>query len=494
MTFQVRFFIVFAVSMVFYENDASDNVTSTVAPCPDGHFHCFNTSNVCIHQSKNCDGHLDCPLGEDEELCDDFLDSLHWDSMFRKRPSAEDDHDDDDETCKLNYNGKCICRHKDILCHHKNFIQIPENLPREFIHLLDFTGNYFKIVGPMTVVNIPHHVMKLVLKQCNIEELLGGVFYNMTRMKKLYMDNNKLKLFPSNLFESTNQLEVLILAYNQIANIDLNAFEHLSGLTELDLSYNKLTDLNRRILEPLTNLSELLLRGNLLKSVRLHFFPGIPLLILSLMENQIDEVEVGSFAMLPTLLHLFLSYNKIKILRNNTFQNLSNLLSLTLNDNKLTKIDSGVFLDVTTLKSLNFERNPFSTLDRNVLKPLNSLQHVYFERFEKCIAAPHVRVCYPKGDGISSYEHLLHNPVLRASVWVMAAVGCVGNIIVLLGRLLVPTNNVVHSLYIKNLAFSDLLMGVYLFAIAGADQNYRGVYLQHEYEWRHSSLCNICGK
>ncbi|KAK9720503.1 Leucine rich repeat [Popillia japonica] len=261
-----------------------------------------------------------------------------------------------------------------------------------------------------------------------------------------------------------------------------------------DLSYNKLTDLDRKVLEPLTNLTQLSLRGNLLKSVRIHFFPNIPLAMLSLMENQIEEVEVGSLAMLPTLLHLYLSYNKINTLKNNTFHNLSNLLSLTLNDNKLMTIDTGVFLDVTTLKSLNFERNPFTTLDRNVLKPLNSLQHVYFERFEKCIAAPHVRVCYPKGDGISSYEHLLHNPILRASVWVMATVGCVGNIVVLLGRLIIPTNNVVHSLYIKNLSFSDLLMGIYLFTIAGVDQHYRGVYLQHEYNWRHSSLCNICGK
>lgn len=75
----------------------------------------------------------------------------------------------------------------------------------------------------------------------------------------------------------------------------------------------------------------------------------------------------------------------------------------------------------------------------------------------------------------------------------MGAVGCIGNIVVLIGRLLAPTTNVVHSLYIRNLALSDLLMGVYLFTIAGADHYYRDVYLEHEYEWRHSQLCNICG-
>lgn len=76
----------------------------------------------------------------------------------------------------------------------------------------------------------------------------------------------------------------------------------------------------------------------------------------------------------------------------------------------------------------------------------------------------------------------------------MGAVGCVGNLVVLIGRLLAPTTNVVHSLYIRNLALSDLLMGIYLFAIASADHHYRGVYLEHEYDWRHSTLCNVCGK
>ncbi|KAI4464560.1 glycoprotein hormone receptor [Holotrichia oblita] len=214
--------------------------------------------------------------------------------MFRKRQSVEDDHDD--ETCKLDYNGDCICRHRDLLCHDKNYTKAPDNIPREFVHLMDFTGNNFKFTGPTTLENIPHHVIELYV------------------------------------------IHIVALCPVSYTNLKLKYFMFAESL-----------------------------RGNLLKSVRMNFFPNIPLAMLSLMENQIEEVEVGSLAMLPTLLHL------------------------------------------------NFERNPFTTLDRNVLKPLNSLQDVYFERFEKCIAAPHVGVCYPKGDGISSYEHLIHNPILRAS-------------------------------------------------------------------------------
>lgn len=76
----------------------------------------------------------------------------------------------------------------------------------------------------------------------------------------------------------------------------------------------------------------------------------------------------------------------------------------------------------------------------------------------------------------------------------MGAVGCTGNLIVILGRLLAPTNNIVHSLYLRNLALSDLLMGIYLFIIASVDHQYRGVYLRHQYNWRHSFMCNLCGQ
>ncbi|GBM02555.1 hypothetical protein AVEN_178487-1 [Araneus ventricosus] len=39
------------------------------APCPTGYFPC-NTSDVCVEQRKNCDGHSDCPDSSDEWACE----------------------------------------------------------------------------------------------------------------------------------------------------------------------------------------------------------------------------------------------------------------------------------------------------------------------------------------------------------------------------------------------------------------------------------------
>lgn len=62
----------------------------------------------------------------------------------------------------------------------------------------------------------------------------------------------------------------------------------------------------------------------------------------------------------------------------------------------------------------------------------------------------------------------------------MAAIGIIGNLMVLFGRLLARANKrgcqVEHSLYLRHLAASDLIMGVYLAIIAVVDIMYRYVF------------------
>lgn len=59
----------------------------------------------------------------------------------------------------------------------------------------------------------------------------------------------------------------------------------------------------------------------------------------------------------------------------------------------------------------------------------------------------------------------------------MAAIGIIGNLMVLFGRLLARANKrgcqVEHSLYLRHLAASDLIMGIYLAVIAVVDIMYR---------------------
>jgi len=75
----------------------------------------------------------------------------------------------------------------------------------------------------------------------------------------------------------------------------------------------------------------------------------------------------------------------------------------------------------------------------------------------------------------------------------MGIVGLAGNIFVIISRMIIREPNRIHSFYIRNLAGADLLMGVFLLSIAIHDISFRGEFLIHQHEWRHSLTCQLSG-
>ncbi|GFR00903.1 relaxin receptor 2 [Trichonephila clavata] len=161
--------------------------------------------------------------------------------------------------------------------------------------------------------------------------------------------------------------------------------------------------------------------------------------------------------------------------------------------NRLRCLKTDSFGNLTSLLKLDLHGNDIHSIDRRTFSMMSRLKSLYFDEFNLCSLALHVRVCEPRGDGISSIAHLLDSVVLRVSVWLVAFVAGLGNVAVLVGRFLLTEPNEVHSFYIKNLSLADLLMSVYLFVIAAYDVAFRGHYIQQENKWRHSWQCSLCG-
>lgn len=84
-----------------------------------------------------------------------------------------------------------------------------------------------------------------------------------------------------------------------------------------------------------------------------------------------------------------------------------------------------------------------------LLISFNILLCRYFKDFHYCSYAPHVRKCKPNTDGISSFEDLLANVILRVSVWVMAFLTCFGNLFVIGMRSCIRAENNLHAVCIK---------------------------------------------
>lgn len=125
---------------------------------------------------------------------------------------------------------------------------------------------------------------------------------------------------------------------------------------------------------------------------------------------------------------------------------------------------------------------------------------------------PHIRNCKPNSDGeraiqtskssfqveiwnwnffagLSTFDDLLSKPTLRYSAWSMATITCIGNSLVLWGRFTQRDENRAVSMVIRNLAVSDMLMGVYLSIIGIQDYRFRQQYGKVAVEWAASWMC-----
>uniref|UniRef100_A0AAX7UM70 Relaxin family peptide receptor 2a n=1 Tax=Astatotilapia calliptera TaxID=8154 RepID=A0AAX7UM70_ASTCA len=164
-----------------------------------------------------------------------------------------------------------------------------------------------------------------------------------------------------------------------------------------------------------------------------------------------------------------------------------------ISHNPLLRIHPSHFHHLTHLQSLALEGIEIADIQTKVFLPMKNLSHIYFKKFQYCSYAPHVRSCKPNTDGISSFEDLLANMVLRVSVWVMALITCFGNLFVIGMRSLIRAENNLHAACIKVLCCADCLMGVYLFFVGVSDVKFRGQYNRNALMWMESAECRTIG-
>ena len=87
----------------------------------------------------------------------------------------------------------------------------------------------------------------------------------------------------------------------------------------------------------------------------------------------------------------------------------------------------------------------------------------------------------------------MRNRGVQVCVWILGLTALLGNLLVILMRVVVKEDNKVHSFLLTNLAMSDLLMGIYLLIIAMKDVQWQGVYFAHDYKWRSGVPCALTG-
>ncbi|XP_019621354.1 PREDICTED: relaxin receptor 1-like [Branchiostoma belcheri] len=334
-----------------------------------------------------------------------------------------------------------------------------------------------------------------------------------------FLYENELTVVRNKSFALFTHLEKLNLEMNLISTIEADAFVGLHNLTQLYLDYNRLQTLEPGVFRDLAKLKWLYLNHNQLRVLNSKAFYGLRSLeLLELRLNHIHAVVgEGIWNNMPLLEYLVVRNNSIEVIAARDLAELTQIDGLDLSENKIVKFPSGVFRNLSVLEKLNISFNPLQVLQwdlfdgleklgsldlRGIMaqnmslrlfRPLRKLEYIYFSQFRYCGFAPRVRRCTPNTDGFSTFENLLANFVLRMSVWVVAIVTCVGNTSVMIGRSIMKHENKVHSLFIRNLCASDLIMGIYLLVIGSKDFMYRNAYNKYSQQWKESLGCQITG-
>ena len=120
----------------------------------------------------------------------------------------------------------------------------------------------------------------------------------------------------------------------------------------------------------------------------------------------------------------------------------------------------------------------------------------YLDEFILCCYAGRAAAgikCHSPTDEFSSCSDLMKNPGVQVCVWILGLAALIGNLFVILTRVVVKEDNEVHSFLLTNLAMSDLLMGIYLLIIAIKDVQWQGEYFLHDFKWRSGVPCALTG-
>ncbi|XP_051719039.1 relaxin receptor 2b isoform X1 [Ctenopharyngodon idella] len=456
--------------------------------CPLGHFPCGNMS-ICLPQVLHCNGQNDCPNGADEDNCGD---NSGWADLFDQIYKRVYPQELSTECQVEQYPDRCQCLNNEIHCVHAGLRSIPQVSAN--VTFLSLRSNEIRMLPDKAFIKYIK-LQRLFLQDNCIGTVSIHAFSGLYKLQKLSLSQNCISLLSPGVFSDLRKLKWLILDDNPITTITVNTFTGLSSLFYLSMVNTSLEQLPAsRLCTHMPLLSWLDFEGNRIKSLGLSTLLACEhLTVLSLRANLIKSLPENTFQSLHMMGDLDLSSNLIKELPISIFKDLPSLQILNLSQNPLDHIHPDQFNHLIQLQSLGLEGVEIPNIQTRMFRPMNNLSYIYFKKFQYCSYTPHVRKCKPNSDGLSSFEDLLANVVLRVSVWVMAFITCFGNLFVIGMRTVLRAENNLHALCIKVLCCADCLMGVYLFFVGVFDVKFRGEYNKNAKLWMESRECRTIG-
>ena len=353
----------------------------------------------------------------------------------------------------------------------------------------------------------------------NLKQLPKYVFWGLGNLHELELDGNKLTHVPKELFMNLKNLEYLYINDNQISSLDESLFWGLTNLYYLDISYNQFTSLNETLFNDTYKLTYLGIDNNNLKQLPNNIFSSLEqVTLLELYENSLERLTDNAFRGLRNLEALDLDDNRLTKLKKEMFRHFMNLRILYLGHNHLTTLDFDLFQYTRKLSVLDLSSNEllnipdvsylhqlfFLTLKDNKLIGITNEALSSLPKQTELIVSQHeICECYVSDDvqctavddrsPFLTCDRLLSTKVFVVLMWLIGLNALGGNIFVLCRRQKTTDKDNVQTFMLRNLAMSDLLMGVYMLLIASADIKFGDFFPLQAETWRSGVTCRIAG-
>ena len=263
-----------------------------------------------------------------------------------------------------------------------------------------------------------------------------------------------------------NSLEVFIELYHQhwskMQYVRLVALQHGTFGMLLHTEINLL-------LKGFLSVKILYLNHQGLNIIPAHFINAQNMTYFNLSHNEILTVKRNAFALTQHVKILSVAYNKLQTLFSHFTSDLKFLSHLFLNGNQLMNIPPDVF-------------------QQNV-----GLVMVRLDWYMVCCVVIEVKDCEPQNQFVSSCIHLIASVVHKTFIILQGYLVIISNVGALVIQFALVHSNITEKYLIICLTIADLIMGVYLLAIAHADLIYSGTFHNIISEWNNGIACVLFG-
>jgi len=206
-------------------------------------------------------------------------------------------------------------------------------------------------------LTLPTQVRGLVLDNNSVTVLENDSFVSrrLTELENLQADFCQIGTIELGAFNGLTKLKYLSMWGNEISEIIPGTFEKVSRLEYLYLDNNRIEHLEADVFSGLNNLKYLFLTNNELQYLHSDIFLGLP---------KLESVYVGN-------------NERLNVPTDSQFINSHSLSSLDISGCNVSSVSNDTFANISSLERLDLGYNNLTSVDINTLKALPKLSAIY---------------------------------------------------------------------------------------------------------------------